>query len=131
MDIDTNGNVNITGDLTVGGSTVYDYTAYSDGRLSTTSTSLTTLDSWATATYQSAGYQITVKDTVSGDVQVTRIDMFHAAGTAYINQFSNMTSTADLATFSATISGGNAVLEITPASANNTQFTFSRTLTEV
>ena len=131
VSIDSSGNVDIAGDLTVGGNIVYDYTAYGDGRLSTTSTSNVALDSWATATYQSASYSVTVKDTVTGDVQVTKIDMFHAAGTAYINQYSNMTSAADLATFDASISGANAILGITPASTNNTQFTFSRTLTKV
>jgi len=131
VSIDNSGNVDIAGDLTVGGNIIYDYTAYGDGRLSTTSTSNVALDSWATATYQSASYSVTVKDTATGDVQVTKIDMFHAAGTAYINQYSNMTSAADLATFDASISGANAILGITPASTNNTQFTFSRTLTKV
>ena len=130
--IDTSGNVNITGDLTVGGNIIYDYTAYGDGRVSTTSTSLATLDSWATATYQSASYSVTVKDTVTSAVQMAKIDMFHTGGTAYINQYSNMNSGATpLVTFSATISGSNAVLQITPASTNNTQFTFSRIVTEV
>lgn len=124
-----------TGDLDITSNTgvinLDTYTAFTDNRLTTTSTSTVTLDSLAIATYQSASYTITIKNTVTGATQFTKIDLLHDGAVAYIDQYSNMASVADLAVFSATISGANAVLQITPASANSTQFTFNRIATKV
>jgi hypothetical protein len=119
-----------TGDLDITSATgvinLDTYTALTDNRLTTTSVSTVTLDSLTIATYQSASYTITIKDAVTSAVQTTKIDMLHDGTTAYINQYANMTSASDLATFSATVSGSNAVLQITPASTNSTQFTYTR-----
>ena len=125
----TTGDLNITS--TTGVINLDTYTTFTDGRTTTVSTSTLTLDSLPIATYQSASYTITVKDNVTNATQFTKIDLLHDGAVAYINQYSNMTSAADLATFSATISGANAVLQITAASANNTQFTYSRIATKV
>ena len=124
-----------TGDLDITSTTgvinLDTYTTLTDNRLTTTSVSTVTLDSFAVATYQNATYFINVKDAVTGDIQSTKVDIMHNGTTAYINQYANMTTTADLSTFAATISGGNVLLEITPASTNSTQFTFSRTALRV
>jgi len=125
----TSGDLDITS--TTGVINLDTYTTLTDGRLTTTSVSTVTLDSFAVATYQNATYFINVKDAVTGDIQSTKVDIMHNGTTAYINQYANMTTTADLSTFAATISGGNVLLEITPASTNSTQFTFSRTALRV
>lgn len=99
----------------------YDGTSLS----TTTATSITT---FAAATYGSAEYLVQVRDTVTGQRQVSKILIVHDGTTAYSTEYGVVfTGTAALATFTVDISGGNVRLLAAGASANSTEYKILKT----
>jgi hypothetical protein len=74
-----------------------------------------TLDSFAAATYRSAEYLIQV--TFSTSYHTTKVVVVHDGTTAYITEYGTV-ATAEIATFDATVSGGNVILQATPTNAS-------------
>lgn len=100
--------------------------SYDSGTLATTTaTSITT---FAAATYGSAEYLVQVRDTVTGQRQVSKILIVHDGTTAYSTEYGVVfTGTAALATFTVDISGGNVRLLAAGASANSTEYKILKT----
>tara|TARA_B100001113_G_scaffold344633_1_gene333289 strand:- start:360 stop:1190 length:831 start_codon:yes stop_codon:yes gene_type:complete len=98
-----------------------------EGSLTTTSTSQTTLDSWAINTYRSTKYQIQASDSTSGEYHVIEIQTLHDGTTGYHVQYGEMhTGSSPLATFTVDINIGTLRLRVTPASSNSTVFKFKK-----
>jgi len=77
-----------------------------------------TLASVSATTYRTVEYTISVK---SGSAyHATKIMVLHDGTTAYLSQYGEILSGSSLATFDATISGGNIVLTTTPVNAITT-----------
>lgn len=80
-------------------------------------TSATTLDTFAIATYRSARYNIQI--TQGTDYQVSEVLLIHDGTTASIFDFATLATGSTIATYSATISGGNALLQVIMGSATS------------
>lgn len=81
-------------------------------------TPLQTLDSFAAATYRSAKYQVSVSS--GSDVQVMEVLVMHNGTTAYQTVYADMFSAASLTDIAVTLSGGNVLLQVTPVNAVTT-----------
>lgn len=98
-----------------------------EGTLTTTATTQTTLDSWAINTYRSTKYQIQASDSTSGEYHVIEIQTLHDGTTGYHVQYGEMhTGSSPLATFTVDINIGTLRLRVTPASSNSTVFKFKK-----
>jgi hypothetical protein len=100
----------------------------SSGTLTTTSTSATTLDSLAIASYRSAKYSISISDATGSDYQVTEVHVVHDGTNASITQFGTVLQggSTELGTFTVDISGGNLRLRVASATTNSTVYKFKR-----
>ena len=98
------------------------------GTLTTTSTSATTLDSIAIASYRGAKYSITVSDATGGVYQITEVHVIHDGSNASITQFGTVLQggSSELATFTVDINSGNLRLRVASASTNSTVYKFKR-----
>lgn len=92
------------------------------------STNAANLDTFAHASYRGAQYFIIVK--AGSDYHGVGINVIHDGSNAYYNQYGDVKSSGDLATFTADISGDNVRIRITPTSASATA-TFQRELVDV
>jgi|TARA_B110001452_G_C15113606_1_gene388209 hypothetical protein len=98
------------------------------GSVTTTATTLTTLDSYAIASYTTARYIVSIVQ--GSNYHSTEIVISHNGTTADILEYGTLTSGSELATFTADINNNNARLLITPASSTSTVFKFDRQLVE-
>ncbi len=114
----------ITGDLVVTGEVIP--TTSAPGVTTTTSTSQTALDTFSHSTYTSAVYN--VQATSGSNVHLTTINVIHDGSDTYLTEFATLKTGSSLATYTTDISGSNLRLLATPASANATVFSVSRTL---
>ena len=89
-------------------------------------TSATTVDSWAKATYRSAKYLIQV--TQGSNYQVSEIMVIQDGTSTYMTEFAVIETNGALATFTSSISGSNAVLTVTMGSATSATINIQRTL---
>ena len=92
------------------------------GTVTTTSTSITTLDSIAVASYRGAKYSITVSDATGSDYEITEVHVIHDGTNASLTQFGTVlqgTST-ELGVFTVDIDSGNLRLRVASASTNST-----------
>jgi len=98
------------------------------GTLTTTSTSATTLDSIAVATYRGAKYSVTASDATGGVYQITEIHVIHNGSAASITQFGTVLQggSTELGTFTVDINSGNLRLRVASASSNSTVYKFKR-----
>ena len=80
-------------------------------------TSITTIDSIVVATYRSARIQIQI--TQGSNYQVSDVLLIHDGTTASIIEYGTLATGSTLGTYSATISGGNALLQVTMGSATS------------
>ncbi len=98
-----------------------------EGTLTTTSTSQTTLDSWSISTYRSTKYIITASDSTAGEFHTIEIQTLHDGTTGYHVQYGEMhTGSSPLATYTVDINIGTLRLRVTPASSNSTVFKFKK-----
>ena len=111
----------ITGTGTIAASSLtLDSIALRDTATLTTSatTADQTLASVSATTYRTVEYTISVKSGTA--YHATKIMVLHDGTTAYLSQYGEILSGSSLATFDATISGGNIVLTTTPVNAITT-----------
>jgi hypothetical protein len=80
-------------------------------------TSITTIDSIVVATYRSARIQIQI--TQGSNYQVSDVLLIHDGTTASIIEYGTLATGSTLGTYSATISSGNALLQVTMGSATS------------
>jgi len=89
-------------------------------------TSATTVDSWAKATYRSAKYLVQV--TQGSNYQVSEIMIIQDGTNTYMTEFAVIETNGVLATFTSSIVTTNAVLTVTMASATSATINIQRTL---
>ena len=89
-------------------------------------TSATTVDSWAKATYRSAKYLVQV--TQGSNYQVSEIMVIQDGTNTYMTEFAVIETNGVLATFTSSISGSNALLTVTMGSATSATINIQRTL---
>jgi hypothetical protein len=84
---------------------------------SVTSTSATTIDTFATSAYTSAKYVVQVKD--GSNVQVAEVLLVQNGTDAYVTTYGVVASGTEMGTFSAAVAAGNVTLKYTSASSTN------------
>jgi len=95
------------------------------------------VDSWASATYRSAKYHISISDATNGRFEIVEVSLIHGPSAdstteAYLTVFGNTSSYTDpLCTFTADIDDGNVRLLTTNISSDSTVFKFQRTLIDL
>ena len=103
--------------------------------IATSATSL--VDSWASATYRSAKYHVSISDATNGRFEIVEVSLIHGPSAdstteAYLTVFGNTSSYTDpLCTFTADIDDGNVRLLATNISSDSTVFKFQRTLIDL
>lgn len=120
---DTSGNATIDGD--VGIKDLIITTASG----STTSTTVTTIDSWAVATYRSAKYEYQIVDTGASpdEYHVGEMMVVHDGSSALHNEYGVIFTGSDrLGTFTTDVNGGNCRLRFQAAGTNATSIKISR-----
>lgn len=105
-----------------GAITANSYNVGTDVGISTTrttvaTTSATTIDSFAVATFRSARVQVQI--TQSTNYQTSDVLIIHDGSTASVVEYGSIATNDYLGTFSATISGGNCLLQINMSSATS------------
>jgi hypothetical protein len=98
------------------------------GSVTTTSTSVANLDTFAIGTYRSGHYQVSISDATGSDYQSTEIMVLHDGTTPSLSQYGTVLTDGELATFAVDIDSGSLRVRITPTSSNSTVFKFKRTL---
>ena len=96
---------------------------------SISSTSATTVATHAIATYRSVNYKVQV--TQGSAYHSTEINVLHDGSTAYITEYGTIFSGSSLATFNATISSGNLLLQATMGSNSSATIKVMSTATTV
>lgn len=111
-------------------SPVYKSTTYtrSDAVISATTTAPITIDSWATVSYRSAKYMVSVTDGTNSamyEVVLTHntATVSHTVGVSVV--------IGTVGSFSSSKSNGNVVLTFTPATATNKTFKITKTLIDL
>ena len=84
---------------------------------SISSTSASTVASHAAATYRSVKYQVQI--TQGSAYHSTELNAIHDGTTVYLTEYGTIFTGSSLATFDATISSGNMLLQVTMGSANS------------
>jgi hypothetical protein len=104
-----------------------------EGSLTTTSTSITNLDTFSVSSFRGGNYTITLSDATSGVYEVTQINIIHDGSNVSMSQFGTVLQggSSELATFSVDISSSSVRLRITPASTNSTITKFKKSLIDV
>ena len=99
----------------------------------TTSTSITNLDTFSTSSSRGGKYTVTLSDSTSGEYQTTEVHIIHDGTNSSISQFGTVLQggTSELATFSTDISSGSVRLRVTPASTNSTKISYKKILIDV
>tara|TARA_Y100000114_G_scaffold85211_1_gene78737 strand:+ start:631 stop:1647 length:1017 start_codon:yes stop_codon:yes gene_type:complete len=133
--------VNISGALTVAGGiaglSVLNNSTQSDGTTSISSSTTTEVDSFASATFRSAKYVISMSDTTNDRFEITEILVTHGPSAdstteAFISSYGSVTNhTGPLSTFTADINDGNVRLLATNTSSDALVFKFVRTAINV
>jgi hypothetical protein len=127
----TNGQV-----LTTNGSgtlSFQDASGLESGTITTTSTSITDLDTFTVSSSRGGKYTITLSDSTSGVYQTTEIHLIHDGSSSSMSQFGTVLQggSSELATFSTDVSSGSVRLRVTPASTNSTKISFKKILIDV
>ena len=92
----------------------------------TATTAQTTIDTWSSSTYRSAKYEIQI--TQGTNYHVLEIRAMQNGTTAYLTQYGEMYTSTSLATFDASVSGGNFNLLVNPSSSSSTVINIVRDL---
>ena len=86
----------------------------------TTGTSQMVLDTFATTTYRTVKYVISIKDNVANNFQATEIMLMHSGGNVYMTEYATLISNGTVGQFSSNVASGNVNLLYTPSTANTT-----------
>ena len=110
---DSSGNATISADLTI------KEMILTTASGSTSSTSTTTIDEWAIATYRSAKYEYSIKNADEDEYQVGEMLAVHDGTNAKHSDYSVIfTGSSPLGTFSTDVSGGNCRLRFTATNSD-------------
>lgn len=102
---------------------------FSSGVTTTSSSTETSIDSFAANAYRSAKYQIQI--TRGSEYQITEIFIVHDDISSYGTEYATIKTDTTLSTFSTDILSGNVRLLATPSSSSFTTFKLIRTLIEI
>ena len=103
------------------------HSAIADGTVSVSSSSTTTMNTFAAATFRSAKYVISIADATNSRFEVVEANVTHDGSNAFISTFGSVTDyTAPLCTFTADIDSGNVRVRVTNISSDTTVFKFQR-----
>ena len=108
-----------------------------DNTTTVASSATSVIDSFASATYRSAKYYISIADATNGRFEIVEANVVHGPSEdstieAYVTAFGNTGSySAPLCTFTADVNDGNVRLLATNISNNVTVFKFQRTLIDL
>jgi hypothetical protein len=109
---------------------ILEHSQHTSNTFTTTGLSQQTVDQFATATFRSAEYLVSVKDNNANGYQTSKMIMVHDGTTALVTEYSVLVTNASLGVFAADVSGANVRLLFTPVSSN-TSVKFIRELIEV
>lgn len=124
-DVTVNGSVYVANSMTV--NHAY-YSANSVVLRNASLSSAVAIDTFATTSFRSGKYTLTITDDASPAVfQTSEILLLQDGTTSYVTEYAVVRNASPLGTFSADVSSGNARLLITPTVANST-IKFTRTL---
>jgi hypothetical protein len=130
----TDGNGNL-GFATAG--TTLNHSDINDNNTTVASSATTEIDSFASATYRSAKYFISISDATNDRYEIVEANLIHGPSAdstteAYLTVFGSTTSHTDpLCTFTADIDDGNVRLLATNITSDSTVFKFQRTLIDL
>ena len=127
-------NLQVNGTITataITGLSVLNHSAQTDGTVTTSSSTIANLDTWAIATYRSARYDISISDSTNGKYALTSLYVTHDGTNAFISETLVSSTDGAMATFTADINSGNARIRIVPISADSTTYKFVKTLINV
>ena len=130
----TDGNGNL-GFATAGAT--LNHSDINDNTTTVASSALTEIDSFASATYRSAKYFISISDATNDRYEIVEANLIHGPSAdssteAYLTVFGSTTSHTDpLCTFTADIDDGNVRLLATNITSDSTVFKFQRTLIDL
>ena len=130
----TDGNGNL-GFATAGAT--LNHSVINDNTTTVASSALTEIDSFASATYRSAKYFISISDATNDRYEIVEANLIHGPSAdstteAYLTVFGSTTSHTDpLCTFTADIDDGNVRLLATNITSDSTVFKFQRTLIDL
>ena len=91
-----------------------------------TGNSLQTTDQWATVSYRTGKYTVSMRK--GTDYHCIELMILHDGTTAYMTQYNEIFTNASLGTFTVDISGGNVRLRITPATVGSLEMNIERKL---
>mgnify|MGYP003132173513 FL=1 len=115
--------------LDVGGGSITPIISIQAATDTTTTTSVSTIDSFSKSTFRSAQYQIQI--TQGSNYHVTTLNVLHDGSTVFLNEFGTIRTGASLASFDADISSDNVRVRATPTTDSSTVFKLTKTLTRV
>ena len=132
----TDGSGNL-GFVTLSSPSVLNHSEIGDNTATIATSATSLVDSWASATYRSAKYHISISDATNGRFEIVEVSLIHGPSAdstteAYLTVFGNTSSYTDpLCTFTADIDDGNVRLLATNISSDSTVFKFQRTLIDL
>ena len=106
--------VSVKASSTSGSSTVQAYAV----KIKAPTTSATTMDSWAHASYRGAKYYISAEDTDNGNISNLEALVVHNGSEAFITVSNEHFSNSRLLTLTATLSGSTVSIDATPLSGD-------------
>ncbi len=109
--------INASGAITANSYNVGTDVGISTTRTTVATTAVTTIDSFATATFRSTRAQVQI--TQSTNYQASDVLIIHDGTTASIIEYGSIATNDYLGTFSASVSGGNCLLRINMSSATS------------
>jgi len=109
--------INVSGIITANTYNIGVDAGISTTRTTVASTSPTTIDSFAVATFRSARVQVQI--TQSTNYQASDVLVIHDGSTADVVEYGSIATNDYLGTFSAIVSGGNCLLQINMSSATS------------
>jgi hypothetical protein len=118
-------------------STTLNHSDINDNTTTVASSASSVVDSFASATYRSAKYFISISDATNGRFEIVEANLIHGPSAdstieAYLTVFGSTTSYTDpLCTFTADIDDGNVRLLATNITSDSTVFKFQRTLIDL
>jgi len=108
--------------------TTNDITVQTSGTATLASSSASVLDSFASATFRSAKYMVSIKNTANSRFETAELLVVHDGTNSFIYS-TGVSSTGDaMATYTTDIDSGNVRILVVPQTADSTVYKFQRTL---
>jgi hypothetical protein len=119
----------VTGSATVSGTiTLATQTQETSGTVTVASSSASVLDSFATATFRSAKYIVSINNTANTRFETAELLVVHDGTNSFIHSSGVSSSGVSMATYTTDIDSGNVRILVVPQSADSTVYKFKRTL---